>query len=247
MKFFVRTFCAALAVLCLNIGNAHASVVIGGTRVVFPAAQGEVTVRLTNQGKKPALMEAWIDTGDARSTPDSVHTPFLITPPLFRMDAGKDQSLRIVFVPGDTHLPTDRESLFWLNVLEIPPKPTGEAAHQNTLQFAIRSRLKLFYRPANLPGSSLKAPDKLRFAASTGDAGVVIDVTNPTPYYITISQLVLSVDGRDYTATTGMVAPRDHLVLKVKDLHQAAASGSPIRFTTINDFGGGNDHQTTLQ
>src|SRR5699024_3598151 len=168
-------------------------------------------------------------------------------PPLFRVDACTARILSVLSVPGGTRLPTDRASLFWLNVLEIPPKPTGEAAHQNTLQFAIRSRLKLFYRPANLPGSSLKAPDKLRFAASTGDAGVVIDVTNPTPYYITISQLVLSVDGRDYTATTGMVAPRDHLVLKVKDLHQAAASGSPIRFTTINDFGGGNDHQTTLQ
>ena len=60
---------------------------------------------------------------DVHSTPESVDAPFLITPPLFRMDAQKEQSLRIVYTHDQ--LPADRESLFWLNVLEVPPKPTG--------------------------------------------------------------------------------------------------------------------------
>ena len=50
---------------------ADASVVIGGTRVVFPAAGGEVTVRLNNNGEQPALVEAWIDAGNPDSTPDT--------------------------------------------------------------------------------------------------------------------------------------------------------------------------------
>ncbi len=121
--------------------------------MIFPAKEGEVTVRLTNQNATPALIEAWIDSGDPQSTPDKVHTPFLITPPLFRMEPNHDQSLRILFTHSEQPLPTDRESVFWLNVLEVPPKPSGpQFQDKNYLQLAIRSRLKLFYRPAGLPG-----------------------------------------------------------------------------------------------
>ena len=86
MNILIRALGAAVVALCLATPPAHASVVIGGTRVVFPAQQGEVTVRLSNKSDHPALVEAWIDTGNPNSTPDSVSTPFLITPPLFRME-----------------------------------------------------------------------------------------------------------------------------------------------------------------
>ena len=87
MRHFLAAACAVLLALCLLAPGAHASVVIGGTRVVFPASQGEVTVRLSNSAAHPALVEAWIDDGDVQSTPDTANTPFLITPPLFRMEA----------------------------------------------------------------------------------------------------------------------------------------------------------------
>jgi chaperone protein EcpD len=80
-------------------GLSQASVVIMGTRVILPAERGQTTVRMTNNGQLPALVEAWIDAGNAKATPNSVHTPFLITPPLFRLDQGRDQSLRILFLP----------------------------------------------------------------------------------------------------------------------------------------------------
>lgn len=47
MKHFISTACAVRAGLCLITGSARASVVIGGTRVVFPAKPGEVTLRLS--------------------------------------------------------------------------------------------------------------------------------------------------------------------------------------------------------
>src|SRR5690242_3641075 len=159
MKKFLLASCAGLLASCLFAFGAHATVVIGGTRVVFPARDGEVTVRLSNVGGTPALVEAWIDHGNPQSTPDKADTPFLITPPLFRMDAHKDQSLRIIATSPS--LPADRESLFWLNVLEVPPRPKGqETIGKNLLQLAIRSRLKLFYRPDGLPGDALTAAGK---------------------------------------------------------------------------------------
>lgn len=243
MNKFIYTACAVLAALCLVAASARANVVVGGTRVVFPAATGEVTLRLSNTGDRPALVEAWIDTGDLNSTPDSASTPFLITPPLFRMEPHKDQNLRIIFTQGATPLPADRESLFWLNVLEIPPKPTGEAATQNTLQFAVRTRLKLFYRPAKLPGSPVKAADKLTFRAAVEGHNVTLVAHNPTPFFVTVSRATLTLDRKAIPVGEGSVPPFGTLTWSVAALTRAPAAGSRIDFTTIDDLGADVAHQ----
>lgn len=236
MKSLICAARAGLLALCLFGAGAQAGVVIGGTRVVFPAKDGEVTVRLSNQGSHPALVESWIDDGNVQSTPDKVDVPFLVTPPLFRMEPNKDQNLRIIATPSQ--LPADHESLFWLNVLEVPPKPTGlEAEGKNTLQFAVRSRLKLFYRPANLAGDPLKAPESISWKIVADGPGYALEARNPTPYYVTFTAVSVIAGGTTYTAETGMVAPQSTLRLATKGLTQVPASGTPVNYTTLNDYG----------
>lgn len=246
MKQLLRTLCVLAFAGTLFASAARANVVIGGTRVVFPASQGETTVRLSNQGKQPALVEAWIDEGNLHSTPNTTHAPFLITPPLFRMDAGKDQSMRILFTGQPGSLPSNRESLFWLNVLEIPPKPKN-ANGRNMLQFAVRSRLKLFYRPADLPGSSVKAPDQLVWKATAGTSagGVTLTVHNPTPYYITITKVSLGSQQTPKPVDAGMVAPFGDKDITVPGTRGAPA-GTSVRFTTINDYGAADQHKGAI-
>lgn len=243
-----RLACAlgtGLLAFCLVLSNAHASVVIAGTRVVFFAAAGETTVRLNNDGSQPALVEAWIDDGNPASTPDTAKVPFLITPPLFRMDAGKGQSLRIVYT--NQSLPKDRESLFWLNVLEIPPRPAAKPGEeQNTLQFAVRSRLKLFFRPPHLAGDPLGAARQVTWTVAADGAGYALVAHNPTPYHITFSQLSLSVDHVAYAPGNGMVAPLSTLRLPIKGLHRAPAAGTVIDYTVLNDFGAPASYQGTI-
>lgn len=239
-----------LAVALLALGSAlpaavDANVIIGGTRVVFPAQDGEVTVRLSNDNPTPTLIEAWIDRGDSHSTPDKVDVPFLITPPLFRMEPHKDQSLRIIATPAT--LPADRESLFWLNVLEIPPKPTGaEFAGKNLLQFAIRSRLKFFYRPANLPGDVAKAPAEVIWKAVTDGHGYALEVHNPTAYHITFIKASLDVGGKSYSANTGMVDPLGTLRLPIKELTLVPVAGTPIAYDIVNDYGASAPYKGTI-
>jgi chaperone protein EcpD len=238
-----KTIRALAAVLlgfgsALSIASVHANVIVTGTRVIFPAKDGEVTVRLTNQNTTPVLIEAWIDSGDEHSTPDKVNTPFLITPPLFRMEPSRDQSLRILFTHSQQPLPIDRESVFWLNVLEIPPKPTGlQTQGKNYLQLAIRSRLKLFYRPASLPGDPVKAPGQLSFKTTTTGSNHALLAHNASPYYITITNITVDVGGTPHKVDSGMVAPLSDLSLAVPDLKQAPSAGSTIQYECINDYG----------
>lgn len=237
MKNLACSLGVVLLLFLLSAPSAHANVVISNTRVVFPAQQGEVTVRLTNDNPHPALVEAWIDSGDEHSTPDKVNTPFLITPPLFRMEAHRDQSLRIISTTSQ--LPGDRESLFWLNVLEIPPKPTSvETQGKNLLQFAFRSRLKLFYRPASLKGDPATAPSKVTWKAVADGKDFALAIWNPTPYHITFIKLTVDTGGKQYTTDkAGMVDPFGTLRMAIKGLSKAPPAGTVITYSIINDFG----------
>jgi chaperone protein EcpD len=105
--------------LAMAAPGAFASVVLAGTRVIYPEKEREVTLKLTNEGTSPALVQAWVDDGNANATPDEAKSPFTLVPPLFRLDPKKGQTLRIIYLREP--LPSDRESLFWLNVLEVPP------------------------------------------------------------------------------------------------------------------------------
>lgn len=46
-------------------------------------------------------------------------------------------------------LPNNKESLFYLNVLDIPPNNPANAG-KNVIKFAMQNRIKLFYRPSGI-------------------------------------------------------------------------------------------------
>jgi len=113
----------------------------------FPSNEREVSVKLSNEGEAPGLVQAWVDNGDIDSSPESAKAPFVLTPPVFRVDPKKGQTMRLLYTREP--LPDDRESVFWLNLLEVPPKPQ-DAEDSNFLQMAFRTRIKIFYRPVAL-------------------------------------------------------------------------------------------------
>lgn len=231
MKLLAPVFILAMLVSF----QAPASVIINGTRVVYPAQSREVTVQLNNDGQTPSLVQAWVDGGDPKQTPETSDAPFALTPPISRVEPGKGQSLR-VFFSGKQSLPTDRESLFWLNVLEIPPTPEagGGDAPENYLQLAFRSRIKLFYRPQGLEGQANDAPQRLRW--SLGNDGV-LTVSNPTPYYVTLVSVETASGDDKYSILDDkglMLAPgRSQAVAG-----RVSAGTTQVAFTSINDYGG---------
>lgn len=59
----------------------QASVVISGTRVIYPADAKEVSVKINNGGPSPVLLQSWIDNGDVNAKPSAIKVPFVLTPP----------------------------------------------------------------------------------------------------------------------------------------------------------------------
>ncbi len=55
---------------------AQAEIVIHGTRVIYPSDAREVTLQVSNNGSKPALVQAWIDEGDPKKYSGSIKSSF---------------------------------------------------------------------------------------------------------------------------------------------------------------------------
>lgn len=215
---------------------AKADVVITGTRQVFPAEQKEITVQLNNTGTQPALVQSWIDSGDPQSSPTTATAPFVLSPPMARIDPGKGQSLRVMFVGAP--LRKDKESVFWLNVLEIPPKePLVEG--QNQLQMAFRSRVKIFYRPVLEPGAAIQAPDQVQWKVlpSALGKGFVLQAYNPSAFYVSLISLKLLPDNGQGRAEDGMIGPGETRQFALPDLHSMPPPVSQVQFSAINDYG----------
>lgn len=234
----------ALLMTGLFCMTAQASVTLSGTRVVFPGTDKEVTIQLTNDGKSPALVQTWLDKGDERASPDQIDVPFVITPTVFRLEANKGQTLRIIHT-GEA-LPADKESLFWLNVLDVPPKVTA-GDDRNRLQIAFRTRVKLMYRPAGLPGNAADAPRQLKWkiAAESGH-GWVLKATNPTPYVVNLGGIALHANGKTLDAGVGYVRPGETASFPVKGASEANLAGGTVVYSSFDDWGGNQANEAAV-
>lgn len=214
----LKTFCVVAALICTS-QYAAAGVIVGGTRVIYNAAQKETSIAVRNPEKTvPYLIQSWVENA---SPTDTSKAPFIITPPLFRLDAGQENTLRIVRTGGQ--LPEDRESLYWLNIKSIP---SSSKADSNQLQISVKTRIKLIYRPASLVANAPEAYKQISFARQ----GNQLQVINPTAYQIAFFSVKV---GGVEIKEPGSITPFGTLNMPLP----AGASGQ-VSWQTINDFGG---------
>lgn len=227
-RFVLASACA------LSIATpSWAAITLMGTRVIYPANEASINVQLSNQLDKPALAQVWIDNGDPNVIPAAKDNPFLVTPPVSRLNAKANQVVRIMQKPTP-HLAKDRETLFWFNLLDIPPLSKADQ-DKNVLQFSVRSRLKMFYRPENLTMTQQQAFKSLSFKQDI--MAKQIEIHNPSPYYITFNQLNFKNNtGKDvlYGADV-MVAPFDQKTIQLEQFNQPQQR---VEYEVINDLGG---------
>ena len=197
----------------LGAAPACANVVINATRVIYQEASKDVIVQLINNGDSASLIQAWIDAGDMNSTPETAKVPFLLSPPVVKVAANGGQQLRIK--KTGPSLPGDRESVFYLNVLDIPPIPENLEG-KNTLQLAVKSRIKLFYRPQGL---TVK-PDAIADYIALSLQGGQLMVKNNSPYHFTLANID-KINKKNVLKDAIMVAPFSSAPANVNELINA--------------------------
>lgn len=219
-----------LTACCMNLTQAGVS--IDGTRIIFPTSSTSVGVQVRNEFSTPALVQTWIDNGNMNEIPPAEEIPFVISPPLSRVEPHQGQIIRVIQT-GSPELPEDRESLFWFNLLDVPPD-NPNLSTQNLLSFTVRTRIKMFYRPAKLKISINEAYNQIHFKYLNDEQK--LEVNNPTPYYITFVNINFksSSDEKAYKQSV-MLEPYSN-----QKLSNFKFVGAPqkIDYSILNDLGG---------
>ena len=96
-----------------SISVSQASVVVGGTRVIFDGTKKTTTVSVQNKDNVTNIVQSWLAIVDETSP---AKDSFITTPPLFRLKAGEKGFVRILRTGKP--MPEDRESMLWLNIKE---------------------------------------------------------------------------------------------------------------------------------
>lgn len=197
---------------------ASCGVEIGGTRLVYNANASQAAISINNPDNKPYLIQSWVSKSENSDDSDS---EFSTTPPLFKLNPHTQNSVRVMLTGN--HLPTDRESVYWLNIKAIP---SSSPDAKNELLIAVKSKMKLLYRPQGLNGDPAKAYQQLAFSGTAGQ----LTIHNPSPFSVSLYEL--KVNGR--------ALPKPPMVLPFQtvSLPQSATAGSEISWRAINDFGG---------
>ncbi|MGY4490422.1 fimbrial biogenesis chaperone [Pseudomonas sp. TE3610] len=223
---YLRTSLAAL--LLLASANTVAGISLSHTRLIFEGQRNDVSITLGNATTRPYAVQTWVNT---EADDNSLAAPFIATPPLFRLEGRKEQLVRVVRT-GNIPV-TDRESVFYFNAQEIP----AASAEDNVLKVALRTRIKLFYRPAGLKGSLLDALPTLSWSWSSSNGKSMLRVDNPSAFHVSFIDIQIgSGKQRIEVAAPMMVAPFSH-----KEYPVTLAPGAhpdAVYFSAINDHGG---------
>ncbi len=222
-----KSFGWALILGLMASTAAQAAITIDRTRVVYSGDMRSVSINLSNDNKElPFLAQAWLEDEHYQK----ITSPLVALPPLQRMEPGSKSVIRVTTLPDVETLPQDRESLFFFNVREVPPK----SEKSNVLQLALQTRVKLFYRPAAIvPKRGTIWQEQLTFKRANNQ----LTVNNPTPFYIVMTGFANDFrdkGGRDIAGFGGlMLSPFATETITLK-----SAVPSTFILDYINDYGG---------
>ncbi|WP_391528631.1 molecular chaperone [Photorhabdus akhurstii] len=178
---------------------------------------GGVALSMTNHTGQNYLVQGFVspmdpDTGRFDTQAGQV-PPFIVLPPLKRIESGEKFSFRIRQLGGQ--LPPDRESAFIVSLRAIPgvAVPDTEEApalgHRtdkaSQVQVALQMNIRLFYRPQGVPArDNATVAKQVKFSL----LGTRLRVENPTPYFLTFSVLKVGTQQADDHIRQAMVPPK---------------------------------------
>ncbi|MFP2239773.1 fimbria/pilus periplasmic chaperone [Pseudescherichia vulneris] len=223
MKLNFSSVATGLLLSLIGVQQANAAIALDRTRVIYNGDSKSVSLNISNQNQKlPYLAQGWLEDANG----NKINSPLTVLPPVQRIEPGAKSQVKVQALLAANTLAQDKETLFYFNLREIPPK----SKTPNTLQLALQTRIKLFYRPAAItPAKNDVWQEKLTLAKQ-GDGYLA---TNPTPYYITIVAVSSTAKGESLQGFEPFMVPPKGTAKVTGN-----APGSTPVLTFVNDYGG---------
>ncbi|MEE9955503.1 molecular chaperone [Enterobacter quasihormaechei] len=229
----MKKFTAFFFIFIAFYSYAEGGITIGATRVIYNEGAKQESLKIINKNKDAQyLVQSWVTKSDKDN--EATKT-FITTPPIFALKNDTTGTVRVMALKTEK-LPSDRESVFYLNIKTIPAiqeKQNSNEAISGRLIVTTRSILKLFYRPASISNPDYaKMFDKLTGEIINGKSYII----NETPYHVTATKFNIEGKGLDE-------------VKFIEPFSKEKIYDSPlpkINFKIVNDFGGTTDKTITF-
>lgn len=161
------------ASLFLFTTSSHAAFVLNSTRYIFDESKDNISLQVDNQSSQEYGGQIWIENQEQNDK----NVYFVPSPTFFKVTGQHKQVLRILKI--NDMLPKDKESLFWINVQEIPKAPKDGT---NALSIALHTQVKMIYRPDILKDKRENAEKNIKLI--NDESGTVL--FNDSPYYFAV-------------------------------------------------------------
>lgn len=190
-----------LLIILILPSTVLANIIINGTRVIYHEGTDSVNIQLTNNGDLASLVQSWIDDGDINSTPEDANSPFYLYPPIVKIAGRQGQTLKIKNT--DKTSSGNIEQVYYLNILDIPENAEALKG-KSYLQLAMKTRIKIFYRPEGLTDNPERINEKVTYQLN----GNKVLVKNNSQYHFTIVSISTQETPRLTLTDSEMIPPQ---------------------------------------
>ncbi|MCH9299875.1 MULTISPECIES: fimbrial biogenesis chaperone [Pantoea] len=207
-------------------------------RVLFRATDSEKRLLIVNNDSNaPVLLQSWVDDGHSDDISKEKNFPFAVIPAVVRMTPGKIINLKILPTEKVHGLPEDRESLFWVNLYEIPGvKRTPQLENANKMEIGLKTQLKIIYRPFKKKMDVINIGEGLEIRLS--DSRHSLELDNPSPYYVTPVSIKIKSSSGEHALKLGMDRMIAPFSLKHFNIPEVINSTSiAVEYTLVDDAG----------
>ena len=220
--FFTNKVTKAMGItlaLMMSCQSAMASLAVDQTRYIFRGDRDALTIAVTNNDKTHTFGgQSWVDNIVEKDT----RPTFVVTPSFFKVKPNGQQTLRIIM--ASDHPPKDKESVYWLNLQDIPPALEGSG-----IAVALRTKLKLFYRPKALIEGRKGAEEGISLQNRPDGRTMLV---NTTPYIFAIGSLL---DGNGKKIATDNETAQKLLMFMPGD--EVQVKGNVVKVDSLDDYG----------
>lgn len=158
----------------------QSSIEINKDKFIFIESINQEIIEINNKTNNDYFIQSWITHYDKEN---SNEIPFMITPPLFKIE--KDETFSLKIFKTDKIKEEDRETLYRVNIKRIPILLNADSS-KNMLHISINSVYNLIYRPISIEKDAKDAYKKIEFLKNKKNEFII---NNPTPYFITLSSI----------------------------------------------------------
>ncbi|MCU6225555.1 fimbrial biogenesis chaperone [Morganella morganii] len=204
-------FLLSLTIMAIN---AYCGVMPSQSRIIYHEEDKEQSLMLANTNEYPVIVQTWIDRGEGN--PETANIPFISIPPVFQMEPSDIKGVRVIY--NRDKLPSDKESLFWFNIYEIPPEKK-ESNPENSVLITMNTQIKLFFRPKIINVTPEESVGRITCNKINKTS---IECYNPSLIYLSVINLKIMTDDNKIKEVSGndlILPPLSNKKLTIDAMH----------------------------